>query len=62
MSSSGDEQLLVIADGRPHALEVAAGGDDVVAGSQGSPGEVNAHAATGAGDQPGVGVGGSHAR
>jgi hypothetical protein len=37
----------VIADGRPHGVAIAAAGDHVVAGGQGSPGEVNAHAGLG---------------
>ena len=48
----GDEQVLVLADGRAHGVGVAAGGHDVVAGSQGRAGELDAHAATGAGDEP----------
>ena len=34
------------------ALGVAAGGDDRVAGGQGGLGDVDAHAAAGAGDEP----------
>ena len=50
----GDEQVLVRADGRAHGVGVAAGGHDVVAGGQGRAGELDAHAATGAGDEPGL--------
>ena len=48
----GDEQVLVRADGRAHGVGVAAGGHDVVTGGQGRAGELDAHAATGAGDKP----------
>ena len=35
-------------------LGVAAGGDDRVTGGQGGLGDVDAHAATGAGDEPNI--------
>src|SRR5919204_1888578 len=49
--------------GRRRGLDnrgVAAGGDDVVAGGQHGLGEVDAHTATGARDQPRLGLGRSH--
>jgi len=51
----GDEQVLVLADGRSHGIGAAAGGDDAVTRGERGPGEVDAHAATGAGDQPRLG-------
>ena len=44
----GDEQVLVLAEGRADGVGVAAGGHDVVAGGQGRAGELDAHAAAGA--------------
>jgi hypothetical protein len=57
----GDEQVLPLADRRADGVRVAAGGDDVVTGGQGSTGELDAHPAPGAGDQPGPRLDGRHA-
>ena len=47
-----DEQVVGLAEGLGDGVGVAAGGDDVVAGGQRGLGEVDAHAAAGAGDEP----------
>lgn len=49
----------MIADGLGHGVGLAGGGDDGVAGVQGGTGEVDAHAAAGAGDEEGL-LGGGH--
>ena len=49
-----DEQVLGLAEGGGDGVGVAAGGDDVVAGVQRGLGDVDAQAATGAGDDPGL--------
>ena len=54
-----DQEVVVLADRRADLLGVAAGGDDRVTGGQGGLGDVDAHAAAGAGDEPNLLV--SHA-
>ena len=49
-----DQQALRVAEGAADGLGVATGGDDVVAGRERRPCEVGAHAAAGAGDEPGL--------
>ena len=46
------EQVVVLAEGRGDLGGVAGGGDDGVAGVEGGLGQVDAHAAGGAGDEP----------
>ena len=55
-----DEQVVGVADRLRDGVGVAAGGDDVVAGGQRGLGEVDAHAAAGAGDEPGLVLGHGH--
>ena len=50
-----DEQVVRVAERVAHGLGIAAGGDDVVAGGERGPGDVDTHAAAGAGDEPGLG-------
>jgi hypothetical protein len=50
----GDEQVVRGAERRGDGVGVAAAGDDVVAGAQRGLGEVDAHPASGAGDEPGL--------
>ena len=50
-----DQQVVGVArlaDGRPNRVGGAAGGDDLVSGGERGLGEVDAHAAAGAGDEP----------
>src|SRR5205823_2246117 len=49
-----DEQIVRVADCLRDGVGIAAGGHDVVAGGQRGLGEVDAHAASGAGDEPGL--------
>jgi hypothetical protein len=49
-----DEQRVGLAEGLCHGGRVAAGGHHVVAGGQRGLGELDAHAAAGAGDEPGL--------
>ena len=50
----GDEQVVRVAERLGDGDGVAAGGHDVVAGGQGRAGELDAHAAAGAGNEPGL--------
>ena len=52
-----DEQVVSLADGVGHGVSVAAGRDDRVAGGEGRPRDVYAHATAGAGDEPDLLVG-----
>ena len=49
-----DQQVVRVAERLRDGVGVAAGGDDVVAGGQRGLGDVDAHAASGAGDEPGL--------
>ena len=49
-----DEQLVGVAERLRDGVGVAAGGNDVVAGGQRGLGDIDAHAAAGAGDEPGL--------
>ena len=49
-----DQQGVRVAEGAPDGLGVATGGDDVVAGRERGLRDVDAHAAAGAGDEPGL--------
>jgi hypothetical protein len=49
-----DQQVVGVPDGRCHGVRVAAGRNDVVACGQRRFGEVDAHAAAGTGDEPGL--------
>jgi hypothetical protein len=53
-----DEQPLCVAERLTDGVGVAAGGHDVVAGGECGLGELGAHAAAGAGDDPGLLLGG----
>jgi hypothetical protein len=46
------QEVIVLAQGRGDGAGVAGGGDHSVAGRQCGPGDIDAHAAAGAGDQP----------
>ena len=51
---SYDDEVVVCSEHGGDLLGVAAGGDDGVTGSQGGLGDIDAHAATGAGDEPDI--------
>ena len=53
-----DQQVVGVADGLGDGVGVAAGGHDVVAGGERGLGDLDAHAAAGAGDEPGLLLGG----